>query len=123
MFLNPAWGKWAIAYGIPKSRFSVVPGLGIQTLLVGFDFRDSFRLFTRANLGMGVNDEHLATITSRPTRNEGIPLQDSPQYPGGWGLDFLGYLSSPIRLLSYPDYFLLEKFHPVVNLLMTPSLS
>ena len=42
--------------GIPKGRFSSVPGLGIQTLLVDFAFWDNLNLATSLSLWAGVRD-------------------------------------------------------------------
>jgi hypothetical protein len=54
-FTNACKARSAIV-GIPKGRFSSVPGLGIQTLLVGFALWDSFSFFTSSNLWTGESD-------------------------------------------------------------------
>jgi hypothetical protein len=42
--------------GIPSGRFSFFPGLGIQTLLMGFALSFKFRFLTNSNLCLGVKD-------------------------------------------------------------------
>ena len=57
--------------GMPKGRFSSVPGLGIQTRRVGFTFEPNLRLTTSLRRAVGDNDLTPSTPNTVRLRGKG----------------------------------------------------